>query len=170
MKTMPETTRFPFRRLGRAGVAAVEMGMVAPVLIAVCAGISDCSLVFHDKLELTEALSAGAEYAFTKGQSETGSTLTTDVTGFVSKVSTVALSSVTATYYGGATSTSYYCVSAAGVFTGSYAQGQACTDGSGSTAGQFVTISGSFAYKAVFPTDRPFLPGSYSQTVVVRLD
>jgi len=155
--------------LGRSGVAAVEMGMVAPILIGITAGISDCSLAYHEELQLSSTLASAAEYAFNKGQAETGSALTGDVTSFVNAVSPVTLSSVSVTYYGGAASTSYYCVSAAGVFTGSYTQGAACNDGSGSTAGQYITISGSFAYKAVFPTDKAFMPTSYTQTVIVRL-
>jgi Flp pilus assembly protein TadG len=157
------------RRFGRSAVASVEMGIVAPLLIAFCAGISDCSLVFHNKLALASALASAAEYAFNKGQSETGSTLTSDVTAFLNAESEITLSAASVTYYGGATSTSYYCVSTTGVFTGSYTQGEACSDGSGSTAGQFVAISGSFAFKAVFPTDKVFMPTSFSQTVIVRL-
>jgi len=145
------------------------MAMVAPVLIAICAGVSDCSLVYHDKLALSAALLSAGQYAFNKGQSETGSTLTTDVTNFLNAESSIALSAVSVTYYGGATSTSYYCVSTAGVFTGGYTQGASCTDGSGSVASQYVTISGSFAYKAVFPTDKSFMPTSFSQTVIVPL-
>jgi Flp pilus assembly protein TadG len=154
---------------GRSGVASVEMALVAPVLIAISAGISDCSLVYHDKLALSSALTSAEEYAFNKGQSETGSTLTADVTSFLNAESSIALSAVSVTYYGGATSTSYYCVSPAGVFTGGYTQGAACSDGSGSIAGQYVTISGSFTYKAVFPTDKSFMPTSFSQTVIVPL-
>jgi len=154
---------------GRAGVASVEMALVAPVLIAISAGISDCSLVYHEKLALSSALESAAEYAFNRGQSENGTALTTDVTAFLSAESSISLSSAAVNYYGGTTSTSYYCVSATGVFTGTYTQGASCSDGSGSTAGQYVTISGSFAYKAVFPTDKTFMPTSFSQTVIVRL-
>jgi hypothetical protein len=95
--------------------------------------------------------------------------LTTDVSGFLTAESAIALTSVSVNYYGGTTSTSYYCVSTTGVFTGSYTQGASCTDGSGSTAGQYVTISAGFDYKVVFPVDKSFMPTSFSQTVIVRL-
>jgi len=170
MKRLRDRLISRWKSLGRAGVAAMEMGLVSPVLIAFCAGIADCSLVFHDKLQLSSALTAGAEYAFTKGQSETGTTLANDVTGFISTVSSINLSAVSTTYYGGTTSTSYYCVSTSGVFTGSYTKGASCTDGSGSVAGQYVSISGSFAYKAVFPVDKSFMPTSFSQSIIVRLN
>jgi Flp pilus assembly protein TadG len=156
--------------LGRAGVAAVEMALVSPVLIALSAGISDCSLVYHEKLQLSSALSAGAEYAFNKGQSETGTALQNDVTAFINAASPIALSAVSVVYYGGSTTNSYYCVSTAGIVTGSYTQGQACSDGSGSVAGQYISLTGSFAYAAVFPVDKSFMPTAYSQTVFVRLD
>jgi Flp pilus assembly protein TadG len=157
-------------RLGRDGVAALEMALVSPVLIALSAGISDCSLVYHKKLQLSSTLAAAAEYAFNKGQSETGTALETDVAAFVSTASPIALTGVSVTYYGGATSTSYYCVSTAGIVTGSYTQGAACTDGSGSVAGQYISISGTFPYAAVFPVDQSFMPKTYAQTVFVRLD
>jgi len=157
------------RPLGNAAVAAVEMALIAPVLIALSAGISDCSLAFHEKLQLSSVLTASAEYAFNKGQSETGSTLTADVTSFINKISPITLSPLTVTYYGGTTSTSYYCVSTTGVVTASYTKGASCTDGSGAVAGQFITISGSFAYKAVFPVDKGFMPTSFTQSVIVRL-
>jgi Flp pilus assembly protein TadG len=151
-------------------MAALEMGLCAPVLIAFIAGVSDCSFVYHEKLQLASVLTAGAEYAFNKGQNETGSTLVNDVTAFVTAASPITLSAVSATYYGGATSTSYYCVSTAGVFTGNYTKGQACTDNSGSVAGQFIAISGSFSYSPVFPVDSTFIPSAFPQTVIVRLD
>jgi len=157
------------RPFGNSAVAAVEMALIAPVLIALSAGISDCSLAFHEKLQLSSVLTASGEYAFNKGQSETGGTLTADVTSFINKISPIALGPLTVTYYGGTTSTSYYCVSTTGVFTASYTRGAACTDGSSAVAGQFITISGSFAYKAAFPVDKGFMPTSYSQSVIVRL-
>ncbi len=156
--------------LGRSGMAALEMGLCAPVLVAFIAGVSDCSFVYHEKLQLAAVLTAGAEYAFNKGQSETGSTLVNDVTAFVTAASPITLSTVSATYYGGATSTSYYCVSTTGVFTGGYTKGQACTDDSGAVAGQFISISGTFSYAAIFPADTTFMPTTFPQTVIVRLN
>jgi Flp pilus assembly protein TadG len=139
------------------------------VLVALSAGISDFSLVYHQELQLSSTLSSAAEYAMNKGQSETGSTLTTDVTTFVTTITPAPLSAVTINYYGGTSSTSYYCVSTTGAFTANYTKGEACTDGSGSVAGQYITISASFAYTAVFPVDKVWLPKSYTQSVIVRL-
>jgi Flp pilus assembly protein TadG len=151
-------------------MAALEMGLCSPVLVAFIAGISDCSFVFHEKLQLASALTAGAEYAFNKGQSETGTALVNDVTSFVTAASPITLSAVSATYYGGATSTSFYCVSTTGAFTGNYTKGQACNDDSGAVAGQYIAISGSFTYQPVFPVDTAFMPSAFPQTVIVRLD
>jgi Flp pilus assembly protein TadG len=155
--------------LDRSGTAAIELGIIAPVLVALSAGISDFSLVYHKELQLSSTLSSAGEYAFNKGQSETGSTLTTDVTTFVTTITPTPLSALTITYYGGTTATSYYCVSTTGALTANYTKGEACTDGSGSVAGQFITISGSFAYSAVFPVDSAWLPKTYTQAVIVRL-
>jgi Flp pilus assembly protein TadG len=155
--------------IGRSGTAAMEMGIVAPLLVALSAAISDFSLVYHKQLQLSSTLASAAEYAMNKGQSETGSTLTTDVTTFVNTITPAALSALQVNYYGGTTATSYYCVSTTGAFTANYTKGEACTDGSGSVAGQFITISASFAYSAVFPVDKAWLPKTYTQSVIVRL-
>lgn len=154
----------------RSGVAAMELGLVAPVLILLLVAMSDFSVVYHKEMQLSAALAAGAEYAFTTGQTESGTTLTTDVSNFVNAVSAVTLSSVTSTYNGGLIAADYYCVKGSpAVYSGPYISGYPCTDGSGSTAGRYISISGSFAYTAIFKTDAKFLPTSFSQSVLVRL-
>ncbi len=156
--------------LGRSGTAALEMGIIAPLLVALSAGISDFSLVYHKQLQLSSALAAAGEYGFNKGQSETGTTLTTDISTFLTTISPFTFSATpTVTYYGGTTSTSYYCVSTSGVFTTNYTKGEACTDGSGGIAGQYVTISASFTYSPVFPVDKAWMPKTYTQKVIVPL-
>jgi Flp pilus assembly protein TadG len=154
------------------GVAAVEFALSAPFMILFFISIADFGFVFHKEIQLSAALSAGAEYAFTQGQTETGSTLTTDVTGFVNKISAVPLSSVSASYNNGLSATSCYCENGAGAsfsFTGPYTCGSACTDGSGSTAGKYVSISAAFTYSPMFPSDQIFYNASLSQSVLVRL-
>jgi Flp pilus assembly protein TadG len=161
---------FPPRRhaSGRAGVASVELAMVAPLFLLFFTGIVDLSLAFHRELQLSSVLTAGAEYAFTAGQTDSGTTLTTEVVNFVKALSGTTLSTVTATYNNGLVAADYYCVSGSpAVYTGPYATGTACADGS--TAGKFLSITGSFTYTAIFRADKAFFPSTYSQTVVVRL-
>jgi len=153
-----------------AGVAALELGLLAPVLILLLVAMSDFSLVYHKQMQLSAALAAGAAYSFTAGQTESGTVLTADVTNFVNTVSAVTLSSVSATYNGGMIAADYYCVKGSPpVYTGPYVSGYPCADGSGSTAGKYISISGSFTYTAIFTVDQRFFPAAFTQTVLVRL-
>jgi Flp pilus assembly protein TadG len=152
----------------RDGVAAVELGIVAPMLITLCLGISDFSVVYHKQLQLSQALTAGGEYAFNKGQNESGSALTTDVASFVQTISGVTPSSVQATINGGLVAADFYCVSGSPpTYTGPYTAGAACTDGS--TAGQFISITASYTYTPIFRANKAFLPSTFTQTILVRL-
>ncbi len=158
---------FKGQRAGR-GVASLELGLVAPTLITICIGISDFSVVYHKQLQLSSALAAGAEYAFNKGQSESGTTLSNDVASFVQAISAVTLSSVTSSVNGGNIATDYYCVSGSPpTFGGPYSSGASCADGS--TAGQFISITGSYTYTPTFRANKAFLPGTFTQSVIVRL-
>jgi Flp pilus assembly protein TadG len=153
---------------GRAAVASLELAMVAPVLLLFFAGIADLSMIFHRQLQLSSVLTAGGEYGFTQGQSESGTTLTTDVINFVQALSGSTLSSVTASYNNGLVAADYYCVSGSPATSpGPYAAGTACADGS--TAGKFLSVTGGFTYKPIFSGDQVFAAKSFSQTVVVRL-
>jgi Flp pilus assembly protein TadG len=57
---------------GNSASASVELAMVTPVFVLFSAAIADFSLAYHQQLQLASALSAGAEYAFTTGQSNRG--------------------------------------------------------------------------------------------------
>ena len=156
--------------LGRRGTAAMELALVAPVLLTFCICVADFSFVYHNQLQLSAALAAGAQFAFSAGQTESGATLPADVVNFVQAVSPVPLSSTSASYNNGLSATSSYCVKGyPAVFTGPFASGTACTDGSGSTAGRYVSISASFTYTAVFQPDQIFFSRPITQTVLTRL-
>ena len=160
--------RYGYRKRARAGVASIELALVAPVLLLFFTGITDLSMIFHKQLQLSSALTSGAEYGFTQGQSESGSALTADVIGFIQTLAGNTLSSVTATYNNGLVAADDYCVSGSpAVYTGPYAAGTACADGS--TAGKFLSITGTFTYAAMFNADKAFFANSFSQTVVVRV-
>jgi Flp pilus assembly protein TadG len=158
-----------FRRISRReGVASVELGLVAPTLITLCVAISDFSIVYHKQLQLSSALTAAAEYAFARGQSETGTALASDVASFTQAISAVSLGSVTANFNGGLAATNYYCVTGSpATYSGPYSSGATCPDGS--TAGQFVSISATYSYTPMFGANKAFLPGTYTQSVIVRL-
>ncbi len=156
-------------KTGNTGIAAMEFGLLVPVLVVIFLGIVDFSVAYHDQLQLSSALASAADYAFTQGQTESGATLTTDVTNFVRTVSPIPLSAVSATYNNGGSATSCYCVSGS---PSTYTQttcGAACTDGSGSTAGKYISISASFSFTPLFPLQTVVFGNSYSQSVTVRL-
>jgi Flp pilus assembly protein TadG len=167
----PAFRRGVLRRLslgeGR-GVAALEFALLAPFLILVTVGIVDVVYIIHDRMALSQSLTAGAQYAFRQGQSETGTTLDTDVTNFVNTISPVTLTSLSVVFNGGDnTSTNYYCVAGA---TPAYTQsssGATCADGS--TAGQFVAISATVTPTPFFGMDEYLMPGVLSSSVTVRL-
>jgi Flp pilus assembly protein TadG len=154
--------------LGRAGSASLELALVAPVFLLFFTGIADLSMIFHKQLQLSSALTAGGEYGFTAGQSETGTALTTDVVNFVKTIAGNTLSTVTASYNNGLVAADYYCISGSpAAFSGPYPAGTVCADGS--TAGKFLSITGAFTYTAMFGADQAFASKTFSQTVVVRL-
>jgi Flp pilus assembly protein TadG len=158
------------RRSGNAGAAAVELALLAPAFVSLLVGVADFSMAYHDQLQLSSALAAGAEYAFTKGQTESGSTLSTDVTNFVTSVSPISLTSVTASYNNGLSASSCYCVhGSTPSYTLSAACGTTCLDGSGSTSGKYISIFASFTYTAIFTADQVFFSGPFTQTVTARL-
>jgi Flp pilus assembly protein TadG len=157
------------RRSLNAGVAAVEFALLSPFLVLLMVGIGDFSFAYRGQTELASALAAGARYAFTQGQTESGSTLTTDVTNFVTKISAVPLSSVT-TSYNNNDPTNCYCVSGSpATFTAAACGSNCSTAAGGATAGQYVSISGSFSYTALFPLDQVFFGNPYTQAVTARL-
>jgi Flp pilus assembly protein TadG len=158
-----------WRRRARSGVAALELALLLPVMIALFVGITDFSFAYHQQMQLAATLGAAAEYAFTQGQNETGDALTSDVTSFVNKISPFALSTVAASYNNGDSSaTSCYCQSGSpATYTGPVTCGSACSDGS--TAGKFVALTGSFSYTPIFIADAVFFSAPMAQTVTVRL-
>jgi len=154
----------------KAGVMAVEFALAAPVFTLLLVVVADLSMAYHRLMQLSSTLAAGAQYAFAQGQTESGSTLTTDVSAFVSAVTPITLASVTVKYNNSLSATSCYCVNGSPpTYSSAMTCGATCTDGSGSTAGKFVSIAGSFNYTAVFPGDQVFFSNPYTQTVTVRL-
>ena len=156
---------------GRRGVAALELALILPVLVPLLLGVADFSMAYHRQLQLSATLAAGAEYAFSKGQNEVGTSLDNDVTTFVNAVTPVTLKALSVTYNNGDSSTTNcYCVDGATpAYTGPVTCGAACSDGSGSTAGKYLAISGTVSYSPLFSVDSVIFPTSFTQNVMVRL-
>jgi Flp pilus assembly protein TadG len=158
------------RNAGTRGTAALELALIAPLLAMMLAAVTDFSFAYHSQLQLAAALAAGAQYAFSQGQIESGPTLVNDVTAFVSSVSAVKLASVSSNYNNGLSATSCYCLQGSpATYTGPLVCGASCTDGSGSTAGKYLSITASFSYTAFFSVDQSFFNSSVGQAVTVRV-
>jgi Flp pilus assembly protein TadG len=158
------------RPLGTAAAASVELALLLPIFVGLFLGLTDFSFAYHRQLQLSAVLAAAGQYAFAQGQTESGTTLANDVTSFASTVTTVPLTAITASYNGGLSASSCYCISGANrTYSAAMTCGALCTDGSGSTAGKFITISGTITYSAMFSMDLLFFANPMSQTVTVRL-
>ena len=152
------------------GVAALEFALVVPFLVLVLIGVIDLSFLIHNRMQLSQTLTAAAQYAFHQGQSESGNTLSVDVKNFVTNTSPMTISSLSVSYNGGNSADSCYCVNgAAAVYTGPLLCGAACTDGSGATAGKFLSIAATISPTPFFALDRYFFPSLLGSSVTVRL-
>jgi Flp pilus assembly protein TadG len=169
----PGTTlaRLLMRPLGRReGTAAVELALVAPMLLTLLAGIIDFARVYHDEIELSGAVAAAAQYALINASSINSTNVTSfaaTLSGIVANSNGSAWAGATVTVNDGATS-----AVAAGTTTssgtaananscwcptgspGSMSWGTAVTCGSscagGTLAGKFVTITGTRLFSAIF--------------------
>jgi Flp pilus assembly protein TadG len=154
----------------RDGTAAVELALMAPLLMILFAGTIDFARVYDQEIELSSAVSAAAQYALLN-VANINSTSVTSLAATLSRIvansNGVAWASATVTVNDGATSTVsngttsssgtpananlYWCPtggSAAWSWGTAAAQGSACTGGT--LAGKFVTVAGTRAFTAIF--------------------
>jgi hypothetical protein len=137
----------------RAGVAAVEFAIVAPVLIAMVIAATELGFAIRDSLRAQAAAAAGAYYAIKTGF---------DAPGISAAVANGATGgAITASP---APSLSCGCPSAAGIAPATC--GATCLDGM--PARQYVRVSASIARTSVLPSDLG-LPDTLTRQTVVRL-
>jgi Flp pilus assembly protein TadG len=159
----------PFVRR-RDATAAVELALIAPLLLTLFAGIVDFARVYDQELELSTAVAAAAEYALLNAasiNSTSAASLAATLSGIVANSNGAAWAGATVTVNDGATSVvANGATTASGTAananscwcpTGSTAAlgwGAAATCGSacagGTLAGRFVTITGTRLFTAVF--------------------
>ena len=137
----------------RRGVAAVQFAVIAPVLLLLTVGVIDFSLYIGTRIELEQALRAGAQYAL-KDYTNTA-TIIAAVTGATD------LSPVTVTYDPAANS---YCECSDGIANACPGNDAYTMCSNGDRPGRFVTITGSTTFDPMF-TD---LPGLSSNMTVTR--
>jgi Flp pilus assembly protein TadG len=159
----------------RDGTAAVELALMAPLLMILFAGTIDFARVYDQEIELASAVSAAAQYALLNVANINPANVTnlaTTLSGIVANSNAAnsdgtAWAGATVTVNDGATSTVsngttsssgtpananlYWCPtgsSAAWSWGTAAAQGSACAGGT--LAGKFVTVAGTRAFTAIF--------------------
>ena len=145
-------------RRDRSGAAAVEFGLVAPMLVALLVPMVDLGMGTYNKMRVQDAAEAGAQYALSHGYST--SSITSAAQNATSLGATVSVTP----------SEACGCITATGtVDTSSYGSPpctpNACSDGS--TPGTFVGVATQTTYTPLLaPTTSLTLNG----TAVVRIN
>lgn len=123
-------------RRHRGGNAAIELSMIAPLLVTMMVGIADYGMAIYRDMQVQHAAQAGAEYAIKNGFN--ASSITTAVT------SATAMSGIAASP---APAQSCGCASGTTITTATC--GSACTGGA--NAGVYVTVSAQGTYTTIVP-------------------
>jgi Flp pilus assembly protein TadG len=164
--------RLPGRLLGRRhGTAAVELALIAPMLLTLFAGIIDFARVFDQEIALSTAVASAAQYALLNVasiNSTSAASLAATLSGIVANSNGAAWAGATVSVNDGATSTvasgsttssgtaanANSCWCPTGASSAAWAFGTAATCGSacagGTLAGKFVTIAGTRTFTAIF--------------------
>jgi len=172
----------------RRGTAAVELALISPMMLILLAGIIDFGRAYRDEIELSSAVAAAAQYALINAASINSAgavSLAATLSGIVANSNGAGWAGVTVTVNAGATSAvaggsttasgtaananSCWCPtgsSASWNWGTATACGGACAGGT--TAGKFVTIAGTRAFRAVF-TNYGLIPNStLHQSAIVQ--
>ena len=128
----------------RRGVAALELALVAPVLLAMFGSLTDFTLALSDRMRIAGAVAGGAQYAFNQGQLLAGSQQSVSATDVQSKVQGGTNLAGLAVAVTGPT---LYCVASAALTAGR--AGTKCA--SGSLPGTYVIITASYHYTPMLP-------------------
>ncbi len=155
----------------RQGTAAIEMALIAPLLLTLFAGIIDFARVYDQEIELSSAVAAAAQYALINVASINSggaATLASMLSGIVANSNGTNWAGATVTVNNGATNTltngtptssgtaanANSCFCPTGTSPAAWSFGAVATCGSacagGTLAGKFVTIAGTRAFNAIF--------------------
>jgi Flp pilus assembly protein TadG len=142
----------------------MEFALGSPILLMFLGGAADFGLAGFGRARLTEAVSAGAQYAAIKGGAATAAAIKTMVETSSTLKARNGTSLVTATITGPA----WYCLTGANPPTKTAATGSTtCADGT--AAGQYVMISATYTYVSILPLFSRFTSGTMTETATVRV-
>lgn len=157
--TMP--TKAKFRELvkrlwrDRAGVAAVELGLIAPVLAALLIPMIDLGVGAFDKMRVQNAAAAGAQWALANPTTYSGTSIQT------------AAQSASSFGTGVSVSSGQTCNCLSGNTLGA-AVGCATTCADGSTPGTFVSVTTTYSYSLLFSYPTLTNPMALTGYTIVR--
>ena len=158
-RAMNMSARRSFRRLGKdaSGTAALEFGLLAPVLLLIVVIVVDLGISLYQWQQVVSAVSAGGQFALLAGQHGTAATAIATETATVVQSSSNALltaNSVTVTANNGQSPTGTCCLSTSGAgLTRSWTCSTTppvCADGS--TPGVYIEINASYSVTPLIPS------------------
>jgi len=147
-------------RRNRRGIAAVEFGIFAPLLLFLAVVMVDFGFAFNNKLRIVSATSTAAQYAFANGQSLNASTLSTFRTNVTTVAQTTAnmtsAPTVTVLFNNAADSSTlanFYCASGFAPVTWTSTGTSSVSCGGSVMSGKFVTITVMSTANSLFKSD-----------------
>jgi Flp pilus assembly protein TadG len=157
-----------FRR-EQSGVAAVELAIAIPILTvsALCAG--DLGLLALKRTWVSYAASAGAAYAVANGFNATPTKCAATSTSLDPITCAAISAAASGISVSPAPSEFYGCATATGVTAST--QGATCPSGTstGGTAGQYVSVTATMPFSAMFNAAGISYPSTLTATAVVRI-
>ena len=155
----------------RDGVAAIELAIIAPILLLCTLCVADLGRFALAKTWVTDAASAGAEYAAAHADDEQYAPTYPMGSAFSAAIATVATSATPATNISVSPtpSSSYGCATATGVTVST--QGATCPSGTstGGTVGEYVSVTATMPFTALFSAAGISYPSTITRTAVVRI-
>ena len=162
------TTASVLRRFARdrSGLAAIELAIVAPVLLLCTLGVADLGRFALDKTWVTYAASAGAEYAVAHASTTFDASAITNAAQSAA-ASGISVSPTPSEYYGCATSTGVVtAINGTTVTTSTVCPSSTSTGGQ---AGQYVSVTAATPFVALFGAAGISYPSTITTTAVVRI-
>ena len=150
----PSQARSMFRRFSSraagdtSGVAAIEFGIIVPILVMMTVATVDIGMGFYRKIQVEDAAQAGAEWAIRNGFDSTG--ISNAVTNAVTSLTTPAISASPAP--------AQFCGCASGSSISTASCGSTCPGGV--QAGTYTTVSAQMTYNTILPYG--FFPSTYN--------
>jgi Flp pilus assembly protein TadG len=156
----------------RNGVAAIELAIIAPVLILSGLCVADLGRFALDKTWVAYAASAGAEYAVAHANDANYSPTYPMASAFSAAIATAATSATPASNISvSPTPSSYYgCATSTGVTAST--SGATCPPGTstGGGAGEYVSVTATMPFSALFGAAGIAYPSTITSTAVVRVE